>query len=77
MANLDFFRRVTVQFPMIAARLFADELAPKLKQGKPFRFAFLSGYLSERNPKKKTWFANGALHIKVRLPRLRSVGFPG
>jgi len=58
-------RRISVDYTITAARAFSSQLTTSGTT--PFRFAYLSGAMVERDHNKKTWFANEALHIRVRV----------
>jgi len=58
-------RRISVDYTITAARAFSSQL--RTSRASPFRFAYLSGGMVERDHNKKTWLTNEALHIRVRV----------
>jgi len=58
---------VQAGYSLAAAEAFTASLAPALRsEGKPFRFEYLSGAFTERDPSKHLWFLQNARRIKVR-----------
>lgn len=55
---------IHVQYPLAAQKAFANALAPKTPNGKPFRFILLSGGLVIRD--QDTWLPPGMAGFKQR-----------
>ena len=58
-------REVQVDYPMAAVNAFSDILASQLDTGKGFRFVYLSGALSEKDPNKSLWFLGELRRLRV------------
>ncbi|KAI4172371.1 MAG: hypothetical protein LQ343_003630 [Gyalolechia ehrenbergii] len=61
-------RKINLDYTVTAARTFTDRLAPNLAEGRKFRFVYLSGMLTERDPNKSLWFMKEARLIRVSVP---------
>ncbi|KAL8824881.1 MAG: hypothetical protein Q9170_008009 [Blastenia crenularia] len=57
-------RIINLDYTLTAAKTFVEKLAPRLREGKKFRFVYLSGMLTERDPSKKLWFMKEARLIR-------------
>lgn len=53
-----------------AAKALAEQVAPKLKEGKKFRFVFCSGMMTEWDQEKRLLFLNDSRKIKVGIPAM-------
>jgi len=64
------YLQVTIDYPLAAARAFADGIASKLnsKNGERFRFVFCSGHASELDQDKSLWLMGPTRKAKVCLP---------
>ncbi|KAI1495373.1 hypothetical protein F5X96DRAFT_613213 [Biscogniauxia mediterranea] len=62
-------RRVSVDFTIAAAKAFLDNLAPRLPDGRKFRFLFCSGKFAEWDDKKKLSFMSDTRHIKGQVEK--------
>ena len=58
--------KVGVDFTLAAAKAFDKDLAPKVPEGKKFRFVFCSGMLAEWDQEKSLHFMKDSRLIKVR-----------
>lgn len=58
-------RKINLDYTITAARTFAEQFAEGDGEGKKFRFVYLSGMLTERDPEKKLWFMREARLIRV------------
>ncbi|KAL2065726.1 hypothetical protein VTL71DRAFT_3396 [Oculimacula yallundae] len=56
-------RKVNIDFPLAAAKAFAEKLARQLS-AKIFRFVYVSGHAVDRDLSKQHRFFNDAIHIK-------------
>ncbi|KAL9595348.1 MAG: hypothetical protein Q9219_006502 [cf. Caloplaca sp. 3 TL-2023] len=57
-------RKINLDYTVTAARTFTELMAPKLGDGKKFRFVYLSGMMTERDPEKTLWFMKEARLIR-------------
>ncbi|KAK4917589.1 hypothetical protein LTR49_014543, partial [Elasticomyces elasticus] len=57
-------KEVHVDYTLAAAEAFAQNLAPKLGQGKRFTFVYLSGKLCERDQSRSLWFMDEARKMR-------------
>ncbi|KAL8711134.1 MAG: hypothetical protein Q9225_007171 [Loekoesia sp. 1 TL-2023] len=57
-------RKINLDYTITAAKTFTEQLAPRFEEGKKFRFMYLSGMLTERDPKKSLWFMKEARLIR-------------
>ncbi|KAL8736129.1 MAG: hypothetical protein Q9181_002519 [Wetmoreana brouardii] len=57
-------RRINLDYTIVAAETFANQLAPQLAEGKDFRFVYLSGMLTERDQARKLWFMSESRMIR-------------
>ena len=58
-------RDIDVGYTMAAAKAFTDFLAPRLDDGKKFRFVYTSGLSAVRDPKKSLWVMPAMRHVRV------------
>jgi len=65
--NLDMktIRHVSVDYTMHAIAEFQRKLLPQLPAGTRFSFAYISGFMVERDQTKKLWFLEEVRHIRV------------
>lgn len=66
-------RHVSIDYTMHAASVLTQELA---QPGKPFRFAYLSGVMAEKDQEKSLWFMGEARRMRVSVPLLGSLSIP-
>ncbi|MCJ1481388.1 hypothetical protein MMC06_001545 [Schaereria dolodes] len=57
-------RKVNLDYPMVAADIFATSLAPQLEKGKRFRFVYVSGTLAVRDQEEKLWFGQEGRRLR-------------
>ncbi|KAK5723763.1 hypothetical protein LTR15_005463 [Elasticomyces elasticus] len=57
-------KEVHVDYTLAAATAFAENLAPKLGEGKRFTFVYLSGKLCERDQSRSLWFMHEARKMR-------------
>ncbi|KAL8944133.1 MAG: hypothetical protein Q9216_000638 [Gyalolechia sp. 2 TL-2023] len=57
-------RKINLDYTINAAKSFTERLAPSLDNGKKFRFVYLSGMFTERDPNKSLWFMKKARLIR-------------
>ena len=58
-------RKINLNYTLAAAKAFTEILAPSLEDGKKFRFVYLSGMMTERDPKRNLWFMKESRLIRV------------
>ena len=63
--NIETGRKVNLDYPMVAADIFATSLAPQLEKGKRFRFVYVSGTLAVRDQEEKLWFGQEGRRLRV------------
>jgi hypothetical protein len=59
------FVRISVDFALEAANAFARSIAPRLGDGKRFKFVFCSGMFAAMNQDKSLWFLETSRKAKV------------
>lgn len=64
-ASLAQNRIINLDFTIAAAKAFATSLAPQVK-GSAFRFVYVSGAATEKDPEKSLWFAGDLRKMRVR-----------
>lgn len=62
--NPEEYRKINISYTITAARTFAEKLGPSLGDGNKFKFVYLSGFFTERDPNKNLWFVKEARMIR-------------
>lgn len=70
--DLELCKKVEIEYTRIAAEAFTSWLPGLEKDGKSFRFVYLSGMFANRETDKKMWFLNDTRTNKVILESFSS-----
>ncbi|MCJ1258982.1 hypothetical protein MMC24_006816 [Lignoscripta atroalba] len=62
--NSESGRRIDIDYTLAAANAFATSLAPKLGDGRKFRFVYCSGIMAVRDQEKPLWFMQEPRRIR-------------
>ncbi|KAG8425516.1 hypothetical protein J3458_002208 [Metarhizium acridum] len=68
-SSVEACKLANVTSTLAAATVFADHVAPHLKQGRKFRFVFCSGMMTEWDQDKRLSFLNDSRQIKGQAER--------
>ncbi|KAI1339987.1 hypothetical protein F5Y15DRAFT_415414 [Xylariaceae sp. FL0016] len=67
--NVETARKVSVDYTIAAAKAFLADLAPRLSEGRKFRFLFCSGKYAEWDDDKHLLFMADTRHIKGQVEK--------